>query len=425
MDAVMNHLFATTDLERSYRINLNMIGLDGRPQVKNLLMILNEWLAFRADTVKKRLNFRLNKVLLRLEILAGLMTAYLNLDEVIRIVREEDDPKAELMAHFKLTAVQADAILDLKLRYLARLEEMKIKGEQDELSAEQKELEAILASDRRLKTLIKKEIMEDSERYGDVRKSLLIERKEAQAMREEEVIPSEPVTVLLSKKAWIRQAKGHEIDPSTLSYKSGDGPLSAALGRSNQLAVFLDNTGRTYSIAAHTLPSARSQGEPITGKVTPPAGASFISVLMAADDQWYLFASDAGYGFCVQFRELCSSYKAGKAVLKVPEGAQAMEPLPVADMEHDLLAVISVEGRLLLFPVRDLPALTKGKGNKIMGDALRFAIVLRANQALELQAGKRKLVLKQADLAHYRGERGRRGHLLPKGFQQLDRCGVI
>lgn len=425
MEAVMNHLFVTTDLERSYRINLNMIGLDGRPQVKNLLLILNEWLQFRAETVRKRLSFRLSKVLLRLEILAGLMIAYLNLDEVIRIVREEDDPKAELMARFALTAVQADAILDLKLRYLARLEEMKIRGEQDALSQEQAELEAILAVDRRLKTLLKQEIIEDRDRYGDVRKSHLVERKEAQAMREEDVIPAEPVTVLLSKKGWIRQAKGHEIDPTTLSYKSGDGPLAAALGRSNQLAVFLDNTGRTYAIPAHSLPSARSQGEPITGKVTPPAGASFVSVLMGADDQWYLFASDAGYGFCVRFSELCSSYKAGKAVLKVPEGAKAMEPVPIVDVEHDLLAVISIEGRLLLFPVRDLPALTKGKGNKIIGDSVRFTVVLRANQHLELQTGKRKLVLKQNDLAHYRGERGRRGHLLPKGFQQVDACIVL
>lgn len=431
IESTMAHLFATTDLERSYRVNLNMIGLNGNPQVKNLLMILKEWLEFRKNTVTKRLQFRLDKILARLHILEGLMIAYLNIDEVIRIIREEDNPKVELIARFGLTDLQAEAILDLKLRHLAKLEEFKIKGEQDELSKERDELEKILSSDQRLKTLIKKEIQEDVEKYGDERKSRLVERSEAVAIKESDMLPSEPVTILLSKKGWIRQAKGHDIDPSTLNYKSGDGYLTSALGRSNQLAIFLDSTGRTYAMPAHSLPSARGQGEPISGRVTPPTGASFVSVLAGADDDKYLMASDAGYGFVVALKELHVRNKAGKAVLKLPENAKSLMPKKVSSAEHDLLAAVTNEGRMLVFAIKDLPELARGKGNKIINIPSKRAqageefvvdiAVLGLGQSLVLTSGKRKLTLKPSDLAYYQGERGRRGNKLPRGFQRVDR----
>ena len=431
IESTMAHLFATTDLERSYRVNLNMIGLNGNPQVKNLLMILSEWLQFRKETVTKRLQFRLNKILARLHILEGLMIAYLNIDEVIRIIREEDNPKAEFIARFGLSDIQAEAVLDLKLRHLAKLEEFKIKGEQDELSQERDEIEKILNSEQQLKNLIKKEIIEDAEKYGDARKSTLVERSEAVAIKETDMLPSEPVTILLSKKGWIRQAKGHDIDATTLNYKSGDGYLTSAFARSNQLAIFLDSTGRTYAMPAHSLPSARSQGEPISGRVTPPSGANFVSVLAGQDDDKYLMASDAGYGFVVELKELHVRNKSGKAVLKLPTNAQALIPKKIKSTAHDLLAAITSEGRMLVFAIKDLPELARGKGNKIINIPSKRAeareefvidiAVLCLGQSLTLASGKRKLTLKPSDLEHYKGDRGRRGNKLPRGFQRVDK----
>lgn len=434
VEGLMAHLFATTDLERSYRVNLNIIGLDGKPQVKNLLAIIKEWLQFRKATVTRRLQFRLDKVLARLHILDALMIAFLNIDEVIRIIREEEKPKQELIDCFSLSDVQAEAVLDLKLRHLAKLEEMKITGEQDELAKERDELQLILGSDQRLKTLIKKEITSDVEKFGDERKSQLVARSEAQAMKETDILPSDPVTIVLSKKGWIRQAKGHDIDPTTLSYKSGDEFLTSASGRSNQLAIFLDSTGRAYALPAHGLPSARSQGEPITGKVTPPPGASFISALAGGEDDLYLMASDAGYGFVVKLKELHVRNKAGKAVLKLPAAALALTPKAVSNVERCTVAAISNEGRMLVFAIKDLPELVRGKGNKIinipskrLANREEFVIdiaVIDLGQSLVLHSGKRKLTLKPRDLEHYMGERGRRGNKLPRGFQKVDSVSV-
>jgi topoisomerase-4 subunit A len=367
VERLMSHLFASTDLERSYRVNLNVIGLNGRPEVKDLRSMLKEWLAFRYETVRRRLEHRLGKVNERLHLLDGLLAAFLNLDEVIRIVRTEDDPKAELIRRFELTGVQADYILDTKLRQLARLEEMKIRAEQDELAKERGWLEKTLGSQQRMKTLIRKEILADAEEYGDDRRSPLVERSAAEALDETDLAPSEPVTVILSDKGWVRAAKGHEIDPESLSYKAGDHYLDAARLRSNQAAVFLDTAGRTYSVQAHTLPSARSQGEPLTGRLAPPKGGLFSAVLGGNQEQWYLIASDAGYGFVVQLKDLHAKNKAGKAVLTLPKGAKVLHPAPVADSATDRLVAITNEGRMLVFPVSELPALTRGKGNKIIG----------------------------------------------------------
>lgn len=434
VEGLMAHLFATTDLERNYRVNLNVIGLDGKPQVKNLLAIIKEWLQFRKATVTRRLQFRLDKVLARLHILDAFMIAFLNIDEVIQIIREEENPKQELIKRFKLSEIQAEAVLDLKLRHLAKLEEMKITGEQNELAQERDELQKILGSDQRLKTLIKKEITEDAEKFGDKRKSQLVERAESQAMKETDMLPSEPVTIVLSKKGWIRQAKGHDIDPTALSYKSGDGFLASAQGRSNQLAIFLDSTGRAYALPAHSLPSARSQGEPITGKVTPPPGASFISALAGSEDDLYLMASDAGYGFIVKLKELHVRNKSGKAVLKLPTAALALTPKVVSSVERCTVAAVSNEGRMLVFAIKDLPELVRGKGNKIinipskrLASREEFVVdiaVLDSGQSLVLHSGKRKLTLKPKDLEHYMGERGRRGNKLPRGFQKVDSMSV-
>jgi len=429
-DALMNHLFATTDLEKSYRVNMNVIGLDGRPSVKNLPTMLNEWLQFRTDTTRRRLQYRLDRILKRLHLLDGMLIAYLNLDEVIHLIRTEEDPKAVLMARFGLTEEQTDYILDTKLRQLARLEEMKIRGEQDQLAKERDELEAILGSERRLKTLIKKELLAAAEEYGDDRRSPIIARAEAKAFSEEELAPAEPVTVVLSEKGWIRAAKGHDIDATQLSYKAGDAFAFAALGRSNQQAVLLDSTGRSYSLAAHTLPSARGQGEPVTGKLTPPSGAEFKGLLMGEADQLYLLASDAGYGFFAKFDDLLSKNRAGKAMLSLPDHAQVLRPIAAGDLATALVVSVSNEGRLLVFPASELPVLPKGKGNKIMNipserlakreEFMASAVVMHPGDIVQVFAGKRFLKLKVADLEHYRGERGRRGSLLPKGFQNVD-----
>ena len=430
VEALMQHLFATTDLESSYRVNTNVIGLDGRPQVKNLRTLLSEWLTYRIGTVRRRLQFRLDKVERRLHLLEGLLVAFLNLDEVIHIIRTEDQPKPVLMARFELSELQADYILDTRLRQLARLEEMKIRGEQDELAKERERLLALLGSESKLKKLVRKELIEDAETYGDDRRSPIVERAEARALSENELLPSEPVTVVISDKGWARCAKGHDVDASGLSYKAGDGFKAAAAGRSNQYAVFIDSTGRSYSLAAHSLPSARGQGEPLTGRLTPPPGASFECVLLPDDEALYVIASDAGYGFVVKGEDLQAKNKAGKALLSLPTGARVVAPRPLANREEDWLAAVTTEGRLLVFPVRDLPQLGKGKGNKIIGipgervasreEYLVDLAVLPAGATLLLQAGKRTLSLKAEDLEHYKGERGRRGNKLPRGFQRVE-----
>ncbi|ERK09918.1 DNA topoisomerase IV subunit A [Serratia fonticola] len=433
LDQVMNHLFATTDLERSYRINMNMIGLDNRPQVKGLVEILAEWLVFRRDTVRRRLNYRLEKVLKRLHILEGLLVAFLNIDEVIHIIRSEDEPKPVLMQRFGISDTQAEAILELKLRHLAKLEEVKIRGEQDELAKERDHLQALLASERKLNNLIKKEIQADAQAYGDDRRSPLTEREEAKAMSEHDFVPSEPVTIVLSQMGWVRSAKGHDIDPSGLSYKAGDSFLAAARGKTNQPVVFIDSTGRSYALDPLTLPSARGQGEPLTGKLTPPPGATIEQVLMAADDQKLLMASDAGYGFVCTFNDLVARNRAGKVMITLPDNAKALPPMEIHGSD-DMLLSISTAGRMLMFPVADLPQLSKGKGNKIISipsaqaasgeDKLAWLFVLPPQTSITLHVGKRKLKLRPEDLQKFRAERGRKGTLLPRGLQRIDRVEV-
>lgn len=430
VEPLMSHLFASTDLEKSYRVNLNMLGLNGRPQVKDLKTILSEWLVFRRETVRRKLQYRLDKVLARLHILEALLVAFLNIDEVIEIIRTEDKPKPVLMTRFDLTDIQAEAILELKLRHLAKLEEFKITGEQDELAKERDKLELTLGSERRMSTLIKKEIIEAAELYGDDRRSPVIERHEAKAMSEKDLIPSEAVTVVLSDKGWARCAKGHDIDAQGLNYRSGDEYRASAKGRSNQPAIFLDSAGRAYTLDAHGLPSARSQGEPLTGRFNLAAGVNFEHVLMAENESMFLMASDGGYGFVTSFTDLVSKNKSGKALVSVPEAALLMTPNKVNDIATDMCMAISNEGRMLLFPLRDLPKLGKGKGNKIISiptarvktreEFVKVLAVVPVNSHVTLLAGKRKLTLKPTDLEHYYGDRGRRGNKLPRGLQRVD-----
>ncbi|ENM5733031.1 DNA topoisomerase IV subunit A [Vibrio mimicus] len=428
-DLLMNHLFASTDLEKSFRVNLNMIGLDNRPQVKGLVQILSEWISFRRETVRSRLQYRLDKVLARLHILQGLLIAYLNIDEVIEIIRTEDDPKAVLMARFDLTDIQADAILDTKLRHLAKLEEMKIRGEQDELEKERKKLEELLGSERRLNNLLKKEIKADADKFGDDRRSPLVEREEAKALTERDLMPSEAITVVLSEKGWIRHAKGHDVDCQSLNYKAGDNYLTHACGKSNQQAVFLGSDGRSYSLESHTLPSARGQGEPITGRLNVAEGTSIRQVVMGEEDQLWLVGSDAGYGFVCKGDDLLSKNRSGKALINLPENSEVMTPQVIADLDNDEILAITNQGRMLLFPIKDLPQLSKGKGNKIINipaakaktreEVLSNLMVLPQGASITLYAGKRKLGLKVSDLDNFRGERGRRGGLLPRGLQRV------
>jgi topoisomerase-4 subunit A len=430
VEQLMAHLFATTDLERTYRVNLNIIGLDGRPKVMDLKSLLEDWLTFRIDTVTKRLNWRLEKVQARLHILEGLLTAYLNLDEVIRIIRSEDEPKPVLMKRFKLTEIQAEAILETKLRHLAKLEEMKIRGEQKELSEEREELEKILGSKARLRKLVKEELLADAQSYGDDRRSKIVERAAAQAIDETELVASEPVTVVLSERGWVRAAKGHELDPTALSYKTGDAFQSAARGRSTQWAVFLDSTGRTYSVLAHTLPSARGQGEPLSGRIDPPDGATFAGVMIGDPQERWVIASDAGYGFVVKLEELYTRNKAGKAVLKVPDNSGVLRPFVVPASEEALLCAVSTDGKMLAFPVKDLPELPRGKGNKIFGlsskkvasreEYLVGIAVVAPEQSLVVFSGERKMTIKFADLKEYRGERAQRGAVLPRGWRKVE-----
>lgn len=430
VEPLMAHLFATTDLEKNYRVNLNMLGLNGRPQVKDLATILSEWLEFRRETVRRRLQYRLDKVLARLHILEGLLVAFLNIDEVIAIIRHEEEPKQELMKRFALSDTQAEAILELKLRHLAKLEEVKIKAEQDELSKERDKLELTLGSERRMSTLMKKEIQEAADVYGDERRSPVVEREEAKALSEKDLMPSETVTVVLSDKGWARYAKGHDVDVAGLSYRAGDEYKASCVGRSNQASVFLDSTGRAYATETHSLPSARSQGEPLTGRFNVTAGASLEYVLLDDEKSLLLMASDGGYGFVAEFGDLVSKNKNGKAVVTVPDGAQLMKPLTVNNINTDRLLAISNEGRMLLFPLRDLPKLAKGKGNKIISipnarvksreEFVKILAVVPDGAPVTLLAGKRKLTLKVSDLEHYYGERGRRGNKLPRGLQRVD-----
>ncbi|QRV23586.1 DNA topoisomerase IV subunit A [Marinomonas foliarum] len=430
IDSVMTHLFATTDLEKSYRTNMNVIGLDGLPQVKPLKNFLSEWLRFRIDVVRRRLQFRLDKVNSRLHILEGLLIAYLNIDEVIEIIRTEEKPKVELMSRFGLSDAQAESILELKLRHLAKLEEMRIKGEQDELEKERKQLEGLLSSDRKLKKLISDEIQEAIDAFGDDRRTPIVARKEAQAFSEEDLLSNDPITVVISKQGWIRAAKGHDIDVNGLSYKSGDEFLVSAKGRSNQMLVLVASNGRTYSIKAHTLPSARGQGEPITGRISLEKDATVVSMVLDSEETHYLIASDAGYGFVAQLKDLYAKNKAGKATLTLPKGGQVMAPVRVQDPTSGRVVAISNEGRMLVFDVASLPQMAKGKGNKMLSipsaraaDREELVVALacvQPNDLLTAYAGKRFISFTEKDLEEYLGERGRRGLKLPRGLQRID-----
>jgi len=434
IEQLMQHLFASTDLEKSYRVNINMIGLDNRPAVKNLQVILSEWLEFRRETVRRRLQYRLDKVLARLHILDGLLVAYLNIDEVIEIIRGYDDPKAELMSRFALSETQAHSILEIKLRQLAKLEEFKIRAEQDELRIEQEYLEKILNSKVRMNTLMKKEILAAAEEYGDDRRSKIVERAESKALTEKDLVPSEPVTIVVSDKGWARCAKGHDIDPSALSYKAGDGYLCSAKGRSNRPVVFMGSDGRAFTTEAHTLPTARSQGEPLTGRFSLSQGETFVHTVMADDDDNFLLVSDAGYGFVANFSDMVSRNKNGKALISLPSAAKVMSPPIITNIETDNCLAITSEGRMLIFPVKNLPVLSKGKGNKIINipsarakareEYVSQLAIIPSGVSITLHAGKRKLTLKPSDIEHYQGERGRRGNKLPRGLQRVSKIEI-
>ena len=434
-DALMAHLFATTDLEKSVRFNFNIIGLNGKPQVKDLRMVLKEWLEFRTSTVTRRLQYRLDKVNRRLHLLDGLLIAFLNLDEVIRIIRAEDKPKPALIKRFKLSEDQADYILDTRLRQLARLEEMKIRQEQQELADERDALRKILGSKTRLKTLIRKEIIADAEKYGDDRRSQLVKSAPvAQALDEAALVPSEPVTIVLSKNGWVRVAKGHEIDPRDMNYKSGDEFAACARGRSNQLAVFLDSNGRAYALPAHSLPSARGQGEPLSGRLKPADGARFVGVMAGDAGQLYLLASDSGYGFVAKLGDLVTRNKAGKAALSVPKGCGVLAPVPVRSLDDDWIVAITTEGYMLVIPLADLPQMVRGKGNKIINvpsaklkareEYVAIMELVQDGEKLTVYAGKKHKTMKADEVDEHAGERGRRGRKLPRGYQKVDRVEV-
>jgi topoisomerase-4 subunit A len=430
IEALMAHLFATTDLEKSYRVNLNVIGNDGRPGVRNLREMLTEWIAFRRATVTRRLEFRLDQVVDRLHVLEGFLIAYLNIDEVIAIIRAHDEPKPVLMERFGLTGTQAEAILELKLRHLAKLEEMKIRGEKDSLEQERAAIEAILDSPKKLTRLIRDELLEDAEKYGDARRSPLVERQAAQALKETDLVPSEPVTVVLSENGWIRAAKGHDVEPAELAYKGGDAFLHAARGRSNQLACVLDSTGRSYSLPAHEMPSARGNGEPLTGRFAPADSASFRGVAIGEAGDRVLIASTAGYGFITRLENLHTRQKAGKQLLSVPAGYDVLPPAPVVEDDEAVIVCATTGGHLLAYYLRELPELNKGKGNKLInipakakkdGEILAGAIALVKGQDCLVWAGQRYLRLSWSDTENYWGERAQRGGVLPRGFRKVDR----
>jgi len=430
VDDLMSHLFATTDLERNYRVNLNVIGIDGRPQVKNLKEILKEWLTFRTETVKKKLQWRLDKVAKRLHELEGLLIAYLNIDAVIKIIRTQDDAKAALIKKFKLSDVQAEFILNLKLRNLAKIEEIKIKAEQKELNEERKSLEQTLGSSARLKTLVKKELKHDAEEFGDERRSKLVKREAATAIDESKLVPSEAITVVLSQKGWVRAAKGTEVDARALNYKSGDAYQAHAFGKSNQHAMFLDSRGRCYSLPAHTLPSARGQGEPLSGKLKPADGAQFVGVMMGELSDYYLLASSAGYGFVGKLEDMFTRNRAGKAMLSVPKGAQALPPVKVREVEEDWVVSIGSEGNMLVIALADVPILPKGKGNKIINipskkvtsgeESMRAIALVQDGEAITLYSGKRTKKMKGEEIDTFEGERGQRGLKLSQGYRSID-----
>ncbi|MBZ0088014.1 MAG: DNA topoisomerase IV subunit A [Thermomonas sp.] len=432
VEQLMGHLFATTDLEKSFRVNMNVIGLDGRPQVKNLRQLLSEWLGFRQTTVTRRLQHRLEKVERRLHLLEGLLIVFLNLDEVIRIIRSEDEPKPALIARFQLSEEQADYILDTKLKQLARLEEMKLRGEQDELDLERDRLIATLGSKAKLKKLIKDELLADAKKYGDARRSPLVARQAAQALDETELVASEPMTVVLSVKGWVRAAKGHDIDATAVSYREGDGLLAAVRTRSNQQVAFIDSTGRSYSTTVHTLPSARGNGEPLTGRFAPPAGAAFEAIASGEADTRLVIASSHGYGFVTRFDNLTGRNKAGKALLSLSDGGHALQPTPVADAASDRIVAVTSAGHILAFALADLPELDKGKGNKIIEipkakrgteKVVAVAAVPEGGKLL-VKSGARTMTLAFRDLEPYLGSRGSRGGLLPRGWQKVDGLSV-
>jgi topoisomerase-4 subunit A len=434
-ETLISHLFATTDLEKSYKINMTVIGLNRKPQTLGLLDMLKQWLKYRRQTVVRRLEFRLDKINDRLHILAGLMVAYLNLDEVIRIIRERDDPKSVLMQRFDLTDIQAEAILQIRLRQLAKLEEIKIEDEKSELEKEKAVLEKTLASNQRMKTLIKKELKEDARKHGDDRRTLIVERQEAQAIKEVELTPVEPVTVVLSSGGWVRAAKGHDIDPANLSYKAGDEFLSAARGKTNQPAIFLDTRGRSYSLPAHNLPSARGQGEPLTGRLTPSNGARFLAVMMGPSQRKVLLASDQGYGFVTELANLTTKNTKGKAMLSVAGDSEPLRPIYVNDYETDQLAAITTEGYMLVISLKALPELAKGKGNKIIQippprlkkrqEYVKLIETIPSGAAIKIHAGKQSVRFTPANFAAFTGERGRRGKKLPRGFRKVDRIEIM
>jgi topoisomerase-4 subunit A len=427
-EELMTHLFATTDLERSYRVNMNMIGLDGRPRLFSIKELLLEWLEFRIETVRRRLQHRYDQVNSRLHILDAYLIAYLNVDEVIRIIRREDEPKPVLMKRFKLSDLQAEAILELKLRYLNRLQEVEIRGEQTRLADERAALEKTLGSKKLLRKQVRDELIRDGEEFGDRRRSPIVEREAAKAMDAAALIPSEPVTVVLSEKGWVRAGKGYDLDPSGLQYKAGDGFLHAAKGRSNQLTVFIDSTGRTYSLPAHELPSAKGHGEPLSSSLQPPPGSSFVGVMMGEPDDLWLMTTDDGYGFVARFEDLMTDRKAGKAVVNVNDGASLLRPQRVFDFEHDSIAAATTEGKLLLFAIGELPQLGRGKGvqtikihkTPIAPERVVATAVIPEDGALVVHAGKRFTNLKGADLESYIGKRAQRGLKLPRGFQNVD-----
>ena len=434
IDSLMLHLFATTDLERSYRVNMNMIGLDGRPQVKNLRDMLLEWLTYRTETVRRRLQYRLDKILDRIHVLEGLLIAYLNIDEVIAIIRTEDEAKSMLMARFLVTDRQAESILELKLRHLAKLEEIKLQGELDALAKERKQLELLLSSETRLKTLIRKELVADAEKFGDVRRSMLVNRDAAKAMSETDLLPTEAITIVLSESGWVRAAKGHDVDPASLNFRTGDRYATSVKARSNQQIVFLDSTGRSYSLPAHTLPSARGQGEPLSGRLQMPANARFVALLAGELEQSLLLSNSAGYGFITTLGNLLAKNKAGKALFNLPDDAEVLEPSLLGDLSTAKLAVTAGDGRLLVFAASEIPSMNKGKGVRLINipqaafankrEWLHSVTEVPEGESLTLYAGKRHLTLKQADLDHYTGERGKRGHKLPRGLQKVTKVEV-
>ncbi|MCP3944943.1 MAG: DNA topoisomerase IV subunit A [Desulfobacteraceae bacterium] len=435
-EALVDHLFASTDLEKSYSVNMNMIGINGRPEVKNLLTLLSEWLEFRADTVEKKLKFQLEKILARLHILKGFQIAYLNIDHVIQIIRNSDTPKKELIRAFDLSQIQATAILEIRLRQLARLEERKILSEIKELETQRKILEKLLGSKKAFKAYMIEEIRSDAKKYGDKRRSPIRERKEAEAFSVTDVMDIEPVTVILSQNGWVRSAKGHDIDPSKVKFKSGDNLMSFLRTRSDKPVVFLDNYGRSYVLFSHALPSARSNGEPLTGHLSLQPDTSIQFMLSQEKNDHFLMGSDNGYGFIIKFSDFLTTYKNGKAVISIKNGFNLLAPEPILDLETDRIVAVTNQGQLLIFPINQLPKLKKGQGNKIINipkkqlnsndpEKLKLLKILPLNSNLVIHSGKHFLRLNPGNQIDYTGMRGYRGKKLPRGYQVVDKIEII